>query len=100
MFLDCLDMIFEVFSGVINAFDVELFSLGGTSVSFWELLLSLLTVSIIFGFFLAPRYGSGISAVGKLLSFKSSEHTYENYAAKRARYEDFSKRYFKERKKK
>ena len=66
MFLDILELIFDNFEGVVRAFDVPLFTVGTVDISFWELLLGIFTVSIIFGFFLVPRPGSVLSAAGNL----------------------------------
>lgn len=63
MFLDCLEMIFDSLESVVKALDVDIFTVGTVGVSFWELILGLLVLGIIFGFFLAPRSGSGIQAI-------------------------------------
>ena len=65
LFNDILRMIYDSLKSVINAFDVPLFMIPGTDVdiTFWELLLGFLLVGIIFGFFLAPRSGSGLQAM-------------------------------------
>lgn len=73
MFLDVLEMIFDNFAGVISAFDVTLFSASGADISFWELLLGMFTVAVVFGFFLRPRAGSGLSSVGSLLRLKGKD---------------------------
>jgi len=63
MFLDCLEMIFSALESVVNALDVDIFTVGTVGISLWELILGLLVLGIIFGFFLAPRSGSGIQAI-------------------------------------
>lgn len=63
MFLDCLELIFSSLEDVVKALDVDIFKVGTVGVSFWELILGLLVLGIIFGFFLAPRSGSGIQAI-------------------------------------
>lgn len=63
MFLDCLEMIFSSLESVVKALDVDIFTVGTIGVSFWELILGLLVIGIIFGFFLTPRAGSGIQAI-------------------------------------
>ena len=65
-FLDALTLIFDSFSVVIDSLKVELFHSGTIDVNFWELLLGIFTVSIIFGFFLAPRAGSVLGAAGNI----------------------------------
>lgn len=72
MFLDCLELIFSSLEDVVNALDVDIFTVGTVGVSFWELILGLLVLGIIFGFFLAPRMGSGLVGVGNLATFKGS----------------------------
>lgn len=66
MFLDILEMIFSGVGSVISALDVGLFTVGTVSITFWELILGLLVMGIIFGFFLAPRYGSGLAGIGNI----------------------------------
>ena len=73
MFLDCLEMIFDSLESVVNALDVDIFTVGTVGVSFWELILGLLVLGIIFGFFLAPRYGSGLAGIGNMNEFKNSQ---------------------------
>ena len=70
MFLDCLEMIFVSLESVVKSLDVDIFTVGTVGVSFWELILGLLVLGIIFGFFLAPRYGSGIQGIGRLSGSK------------------------------
>ena len=66
-------MIYDSLKSVINALDVPLFMIPQTNVdiTFWELILGFLIVGIIFGFFLAPRAGSGIQTM-------SNEHKKAN----------------------
>ena len=68
MFLDVLELVSDSFSSVVSALDVSLFNIGNVSITFWELILGLLTVSIVFGFFLAPRSGSVLGAAGNVVS--------------------------------
>ena len=63
MFLDILELVFDSFEGVINALKVDLFTVGTVGINFWELVLGFLTIAVIFGFFLAPRAGSGIQVI-------------------------------------
>ena len=72
MFLDVLDMIFDSFETVINSLKVDLFSVGGVSINLWEIILGLLVLGIIFGFFLAPRYGSGLQGVGNIVGYSNA----------------------------
>lgn len=64
LFSQILRMIYDSLKSVINALKVPLFIVPGTEVdiTFWELILGFLLVGIIFGFFLAPRAGSGLQA--------------------------------------
>ena len=73
LFNDILRMIYDSLISVIDAFDVPLFMIPGTDVdiTFWELLLGFLIVGSIFGFFLAPRAGSGLQTM-------SNEHSKAN----------------------
>lgn len=110
MFLDVLEMIFVNFEGVINALDVTLFSIGSLSVTFWQLLLGFLTVSLLFGFFLTPRSGSVLDAAGvfkderaardaRLHREADSAHrnSYAYYKEQRDLKEGFSNRYNSEK---
>ncbi len=74
MFLDCLEMIFDSLESVVKALDVDIFTVGTVGVSFWELILGLLVLGIIFGFFLAPRSGSGIQAISNENKKANSEY--------------------------
>lgn len=106
MFLDILDMLFDSVENVISAFNVDLFSVGSISVSFWELILGLLTLSILFGFFLQPRYGSVLGSIGSLEAnrsraearasaeqAKADASSYDSYVSRRARNEAYASRY-------
>lgn len=103
MFLDCLEMIFSSLESVVKALDVDIFTVGTIGVSFWELILGLLTIGIIFGFFLTPRMGSGLGGISNLNSRKNEKNeatrreSYDEYANKRARNEWYSRRYNAER---
>lgn len=66
MFLEILDMIFDGVGSVVSALDVGLFTVGTVTITFWELILGLLVMGIIFGFFLAPRYGSVLQGIGNI----------------------------------
>lgn len=74
MFLDCLEMIFSSLESVVKALDVDIFTVGTIGVSFWELILGLLVIGIIFGFFLTPRAGSGIQAFSNENKKANAEH--------------------------
>lgn len=103
MFLDCLDLIFSSLESVVKALDFDIFSVATVGVSLWELILGLLTIGIIFGFFLAPRMGSGLGGIGNLKSYQNQKNaltkseSYDEYANKRARNEWYSRRYNAER---
>lgn len=110
MFLDVLEMIFVNFEGVIDALEVELFSIGSVGITFWQLLLGLLTVSILFGFFLRPRSGSVLGSVGnfneeakaradrsKAVAESSHRNSYAYYKEQRDLKEGFSNRYNSEK---
>lgn len=99
MFLDILELVFDSFASVISSLDVELFTLGSVSITFWNLLLGLLTVGVIFGFFLVPRSGSGLGTLGNINRDVNNRRnaldrdSYSYYAANRERNEAYSKRY-------
>lgn len=106
MFLDVLELIFSCMETVIYSLKVDLFYIGKVGVSFWELILGLFVLGIIFSFFLAPRSGSVLQGVGNLsrsesrdsrekarLSEKEARLTYEYYAENRSRNEAYSARY-------
>lgn len=63
MFIDVIEMIYDSFKDVISAFDVTLFWLANAQISFWDIILSMLTLSIVFGFFLRQRGGSVLATV-------------------------------------
>lgn len=65
LFNDVLRMIYDSLKSVINALDVPLFIIPNSNVdiTFWELLLGFVLVGVIFGFFLAPRPGSGLQTM-------------------------------------
>lgn len=85
MFLDVLDMIFDNFGGVISALNVDLFKLGSVGVSFWELILGMLTVSILFGFFLAPRPGSVLGGISNSNAKENAKLRAEQNSAKKGK---------------
>ncbi len=106
MFLDILEMIFDGISAVVSAYDVDLFSVGSINISFWELILGLLIMGIIFSFFLAPRFGSGLQGIGNLVDYNSDKkamakakaekefnESYQGYGLRRARNEWYSQMY-------
>lgn len=68
MFLEVLDMLFDSLETVVSSLNVHLFSVGTVSISFWQLILGLFITSVIFGFFLKERAGSGIEGIGSYLS--------------------------------
>lgn len=75
MFLDIIEMIFDGVGSVVSALDVDLFSVGAISITFWEIILGLLVTGIIFSFFLAPRRGSGIQTI---VNFNKAENKNSN----------------------
>lgn len=89
MFLDILEIVFDSFSDVVSALDVDLFSVGGVGISFWNLILGLLTCGLIFGFFLVPRAGSGL---GSLSNINKSDLKKRD-SANRERNEAYNSRY-------
>ena len=95
MFLDCLEMIFSSLESVVSALDVDLFTVGTVGISLWELILGLLVLGIIFGFFLAPRSGSGLAGIGNLNRAEKARYnnSYKAYEEKRFRNEQYSNRY-------
>ena len=74
MFLEILDMLYSCFERIISALDVELFEVGFVSISFWELVLGMFTTTILFGFFLRERMGSGLGAVKAINDFEKAQH--------------------------
>lgn len=72
MFLDILDMIFDSFSDVVEAYNVPLFSYGSVEITFWELILGIFTVSILFAFFLRQRSGSVFGSVENINEYEKS----------------------------
>lgn len=84
MFLSVLDMIFSGVSSVVSAYDVHLFSVGSVSVSFWELLLGLFIIGLIFGFFLVPRSGSVLQSAGNINRAKEKKERAERRQASRS----------------
>lgn len=74
MFLDCLEIIFSSLEDVISALDVDIFTVGTVGISFWELILGLLTIGIIFGFFLTPRAGSVIQSISNENKISNAEY--------------------------
>lgn len=84
MFLECLEMIFDSLESVVKALDVDIFTVGTVGVSFWELILGLLTLGIIFGFFLAPRMGSGLGGIGNINEYQKSQREARQRAEEKA----------------
>ncbi len=121
MFLEILDLIYESLKEVINALDVPLFYIGDVDITFWEIVLGFFVVNIIFGFFLRERMGSGLGAIKIHNDFENSQRqqrmrqadrenreaynramseyrqSYEYYAEKRSRNEEYARRYNKNR---
>lgn len=121
MFLEILDLIYESLKEVINALDVPLFYIGDVDITFWEIVLGFFIVNIIFGFFLRERMGSGLGAIKIHNDFENSQRqqrmreadrdnreaynramseyrqSYEYYAEKRSRNEEYARRYNKNR---
>lgn len=99
MFLDILEIVFDSFSDVVSALDVDLFSVGGVGISFWNLILGLLTCGLIFGFFLVPRAGSGLGSLSNINKSdlkkrdSANRNSYEYYSANRERNEAYNSRY-------
>lgn len=117
MFLELLDLIYESLKEVINALDVPLFYIGDVDITFWEIVLGFFTVNIIFGFFLRERMGSGLGAIKIHNDFENSQRqqrmrqadrenreaynramseyrqSYEYYAERRSRNEEYARRY-------
>ncbi len=85
MFLDCLELIFSSLEAVVKALDVDIFTVGTVGVSFWELILGLLVLGIIFGFFLAPRYGSGLAGIGNINEHQNAQREKAERNAERQR---------------
>ena len=77
MFLDVLNLIYSSLERVIEALDVPLFEVGLVSISFWELLLGMFTVTIIFGFFLRERMGSGLGTIKNVNDFENAQNNRE-----------------------
>ena len=75
MLKEILDMIFAAFKSVINAFDVPIYENGGLSFTFWQLILGIFTMSIVFGFFLRTRSGSVFGAVKNLNDYERRQNT-------------------------
>lgn len=73
MFADILRMIFDSFKDVINAFDVPILNYDGISFTFWEIVLGIFTVSLVFGFFLRTRGGSVLDSVGNYNEYQNSK---------------------------
>lgn len=63
MFFEALELIFNGISSVVSALDVRLFSVGAVDITFWEVILGIFVVGLIFSFFLAPRMGSGLQGI-------------------------------------
>lgn len=82
MFLDVLDMLYDSLERIIQSLDVDLFTVGLVSISFWELVLGMFTTTIIFGFFLRERMGSGL---GAFTNFNDYEEVQRNSAAREAK---------------
>ncbi len=74
MFIEILNMISSGIRSVVNAIDIELFSVGSVSITLWEIILGLFVVGLIFSFFLAPRMGSGLQVIGNLNSLKGNRN--------------------------
>lgn len=73
MFLTILDMLFGVIESVIDALKVDLFTVGSVSISFWELLLGMFTVGLLFSFFLKSRPGSGVDVARKIDKYERAQ---------------------------
>lgn len=73
MLRDVLNLIFESFQDVIKAFDVDIYDYNGLTLSFWEIILGVFTVSIIFGFFLRNRGGSVFGSVENYNEYQNSK---------------------------
>ena len=105
-FTEILKLVFQGIREVISAIDVDIYSTGTIGVSFWELVLGMLTVSIIFGFFLKSRGGSVFGALGNLNEYENSKraeaerqaqkefnNSFEGYAQRRSRNEVYNYEY-------
>lgn len=107
---DALELIYESFKSVIDAFDVPILNYGISEFTFWEIVLGIFTVSLVFGFFLRTRGGSVFGAVenyNKYQNHKRAEserreresynESYEAYQNKRSRNEWYGRKYNAER---
>jgi hypothetical protein len=81
MFLEVLECIFDCFEGIFTALDVKLFEFsaidGAASieVTFFELLIGFIAISLVLGFFLRSHVGSGLAGIGNLVSYSyNDEH--------------------------
>lgn len=110
MFADILRMIFDSFKDVINAFDVPILNYGSISFTFWEIVLGIFTVSLVFGFFLRQRGGSVLGSVENYNEYQNSKRaererseretyneSYEAYQNRRSRNEWYGRKYNAER---
>ena len=73
-FTEILKLIFQGIREVISAIDVDIYSTGTLGVSFWELILGILTIGVIFGFFLKPRSGSVLGSVKNFNQYEKNKN--------------------------
>lgn len=100
MFADILRMIFDSFKDVVDAFDVPILNYGGISFTFWEIVLGIFTVSLLFGFFLRQRGGSVLGSVENYNEYQNSKRAESERQAQKEYDNSFmgyaQKRYVKE----